>query len=77
VTDPQNPTKLRFCHNPIFRLFRVQVLHPTTRRKTWQIWKFCEPHFQEFIATEGKGWGRRYPKDPILHPVINTDFTFF
>jgi hypothetical protein len=42
------------CKKEIFKIFKVQVFHPNSGRKTWQTWKHCKEHFIQFIKFQGQ-----------------------
>lgn len=59
------------CTESVYRIFKVQIIHPNTGRKTWQTWRLCKQHFDEFMKVKGEGWFCRYNnKDRPLCPVV-------
>jgi hypothetical protein len=58
------------CKNPYYISIRVRVLHPETKRKTWQTWHLCKKCFKDFMKRKGLGYYMLYHKNPVENPVI-------
>lgn len=67
--NTQEGNQPKKCKNEVYLEFKVKVFHPISGRTSWQTWKLCKKHFDEFHSYQGQGWGTIYKKKGIS-PVI-------